>query len=282
MAKDHTVPRFYLNLFAATSTKEVFVRFKGEATRRKPKSTKSLTVEDDAYSVENEDGRDTACDDVNKRFETHTAPLIKSLSANNEPTDDQWRAIWITTSNFLARSRRTRDCVQESLGWAALVVEEMLPVLKENPLPAELVSQFGCTPSQIDALPADLERAAHVLYPLMAAKGTESILLDLRKKRRDLLVVPEGAAFITSDDPALVFVGGAPSMLELRPDFLCQSDVDVFLPLMPNLACLWSDTATGGVIMVEAEEVTSRNEAMWISSYKCVFGCRRAELDALP
>ena len=66
-------------------------------------------------------------------------------------------------------------------------------------------------PQELAAAPAELERAADVLYPLMAARGMEAIALGLREKGCDLLVAPSGAVFITSGtyaDEALAFAQG--------------------------------------------------------------------------
>src|SRR5206468_515711 len=96
-----------------------------------------------------------------------------------------------------------------------------------------------------------------------------------------LLVAPENAAFITSDDPALVYVGGRPAALELRPGFIARSDVEVFLPLRPGLACLWSTAAQEPVRTATVEDVAGRNRDLWTACYRAVFASRRDELDAL-
>jgi hypothetical protein len=275
----HTVPKFYLRLFSATLDHKVYVRERdGTAVRLEP--TKNLTVEDNAYSVFNGNMRDTSCDDVNGRVESRTAPLVKSIT-DKPLTPDQHEEVRLLTANLLARSRQTRDKAKEVADWAGLIVEDMLPTLRKlPPLPPDL-AMFGLSPEDLDAVPGDLARANGVLYPMTAALGTGAIESDLRTKGAALLVAPAGAAFITSDDPALIYVGGRPAALELRPGFIARPDVEVLLPLRPGLACLWSTVAQESVQTATAEDVARRNRDLWTSCYRAVFASRRDELDAL-
>jgi hypothetical protein len=91
-------------------------------------------------------------------------------------------------------------------------------------------------------------------------QGTEPIALSLREKGCVLLITPPGLVFITSDDPALVYVGAQPAMLEVKPGFIERPDVEVFMALKPDMACLWSASSCGRPRVITAEEVARRNQ----------------------
>jgi hypothetical protein len=107
-----TIARFYLNQFSATSDENVFVRERCGLAYG-PKSTKTLTVEENAFAIFNDGERDNSCDDVNSIIETKFAPHLKSLALGRAPTKEEWNAVWALTSNLLARSRKTRDHIKE-------------------------------------------------------------------------------------------------------------------------------------------------------------------------
>ena len=118
----------------------------------------------------------------------------------------------------------------------------------------------------------------------MAAKATETIAIDLRGIACNLLIAPVGTNFITSDDPVIVYIDGQPVTFELRHGFLKPPNVEAYLALSPRIAVLWSAKHDKQLtdMLVAKEEVEKRNRDVWDSSYKCVFGCRRDELEALP
>ena len=147
----HVVPRFYLNLFAATAEKKFYVRPKGQTTLDKLKSTKTQALEEDAFTVFNNGERDMSGDALNKVVEMKTAPFLKSLSPASVPTNEQWQAIWVLTANLLARSRRTRDLLKESIVWAELIATEIVPIMKAGkPLSKQVADLFGMTPELLD------------------------------------------------------------------------------------------------------------------------------------
>jgi hypothetical protein len=258
----HTIARFYLNQFSATSDKKVFVRERGGFAYG-PKSTKTLTVEENAFAIFNDGERDNSCDDVNSIIETKLAPHLKSLALGRTPTKEEWNAVWVLTSNFLARSRKTRDNIKEKIQWAGLIAEDSEPI------------------HGMEGAAADINRAADVLYGVMAAQGTESIALSLKEKGCDILVAPAGSTFITSDDPALVYVEGKPALLQLKPGFIERADVEIFMVLKPDIACLWFAPSSLQVRQIAAEEVARRNQDLYDACYKEVFANQKPVLDAL-
>jgi len=258
----HTIARFYLNQFSATPDKKVFVRERGGLAYG-PKSTKTLTVEDNAFAIFNEGERDNSCDDVNSIIETKFAPHLKSLVPGRTPTKEEWNAVWILTSNFLLRSRRTRDHMKDKIQWAALIVEDSERI-------------FG-----MEGAAADINRAADVLYGITVAKGTKSVALPLREKGCDLLVAPTGSTFITSDDPALVYLEGKPELFELKPGFIERAEVEIFMVLNPTIACLWFTSSSLQVRQATAEDVARRNQDLYHACYKQVFAHQKTLLDAL-
>lgn len=227
----HTIARFYLNLFSATPDKKVFVRERGGIAYG-PKSTKTLTVEENAFAIFTDGVRDNSCDGVNSIIETKLAPHIKSLASDPLPTKEEWIAVWGLTSNFLARSRKTRDYIKEKIQWAGLIAEDSKSI------------------HGIEGAAADFHRAANVLYGVTAAGGTLPIALALKEKGCDLLVAPAGSTFITNDDPALVYCKGKPETMQLNSDFIKSSDTDVFMVLRPDIACLWGKTSNQQVRQV--------------------------------
>jgi hypothetical protein len=258
----HTIARFYLNLFSATPDKKVFVRERGGIAYG-PKSTKTLTVEENAFAIFNDGVRDNSCDGANSIFETKFAPHIKSLSSDRPPTKEEWNAVWGLTSNFLARSRKTRDDIKEKIQWAGLIAEDSEAI------------------HGIKGAAVEIHRAADVLYGVMAAGGTEPIAHSLKEKGCDLLVAPAGSTFITNDDPALVYRQGKPTTMQFNSDFIDSSDTDVFMVLKPNIACLWITNSSLQVRQVTAQEVARRNQDLYNACYKEVFANNRAVLDAL-
>ena len=258
----HTISRFYLNLFSATPEKQVFVRDRGGLAYG-PKSTKTLTVEEHAFAIFNDGERDNSCDEVNRKFEDKFAPHLKSLTLCHTPTKEEWNAVWALTSNFLARSRKTRDNIKEKIQWASLIAEDFKPI------------------HGMKGAAADINRAADVIYGVMAAKGTESIALSLKEKGCDLLVAPAGSTFITSDDPALVYVEGKPALLQPKPGFIECADTEIFMVLKPDIACLWFASSSLQVCQITAEEVARRNQSLYDACYKQVFANRKPVLDAL-
>lgn len=258
----HTIARFYLNRFSATSDKKVFVRERGGFTYG-PKSTKTLTVEENAFAIFNGGERDNSCDDVNSIIETKFAPHLKSLALGRTPTKEEWNAVWVLTSNFLARSRKTRDHMKEKLQLAGLIAEDSEPI------------------HGLEGAAADIQRAAAVLYGVMAAQGTESIALSLKEKGCDLLVAPAGSTFITSDDPALVYVEGKPALLQIKPGFIERAGVEIFMALKPDIACLWFANSSLHVRQITAQEVARRNQDLYDACYKEVFANQKLVLDAL-
>ena len=260
----HTIARFYLNLFSATDDKKVHVRERSGITFG-PKSTKRLTVEENAFAVFNGEERDNSCDDVNTGIETRLAPQIKSLDPGKPVTPEEWFAVWILTANFLARSPVTRDHLKETLQWAGMIAEDAQPLM----------------PPDLESAAADINRAADVLYGVLAAQGTESICLSLREKRCDLLIATDNSVFITSDNPALVYVGGRLARLEVKPGFIERADVEVFMPLKPNMACLWSSGPAAEVRQVSAQEVARRNQDLFNACHAKVFANQESVLDDL-
>lgn len=260
----HTVTRFYLNEFSATVDKKVFVRKRGGSTYG-PVSTEPLTTEDYAFTIFNEGVRDDSCDDVNSRIETRIAGGIKSLTPAREPSPKEWLAVLFLSANLLARSRRTRDAMKESIQWAGYIAEDAATVL----------------PSEMMTAGADINRSADIFYQLVAAKGTEVLISALMTKKCDLLTIPAGAVFVTSDDPAVVYVDGHLGKLELRPGFIERQEVEVFMALKPTMAVHWHTASKCEVREVGQNEVLRRNQDVYQSCYSAAFSNCRNALDAL-
>lgn len=262
--RQHTVPRFYLNGFSATADKRVYVRQR-RGTTYGPVSTRSLAVENHAFTIINEGVPDDSCDGVNTAIETRIARSVQSLSPGKEVTKEEWVALLFLTANLLARSRRTRDSLTESIQWAACIAEDAAPIL----------------PSNLATAPGDINRVAEVLYGLMAAGGTVSLVRALKAKGCDLLTAPAGSGFVTSDDPAIVYVGGQLGMLELRPGFVERQDVEVFIALKPSMAVHWHSPSKCEAREISAEDVARWNQDVYTASYTAAYSNCRASLDAL-
>ncbi len=279
--KQHVVPRFYIAFFHADGDERVWVRIKG-IERVYLKSPTGQGYEEDAYTVMNAGVRDTSCDDANKTIEDWCAPRLATLTATSLPTDEQWQAIFFLTANIVCRSRWTRD---DNL-WKVERVQRVLPkaieVLKTLPPLPESVRHFGLSPDELDDLPGVLSRAAEVQYPLTAALGAEPVAEELKTgKNCDLLIAPAGTTFITSDEPAIILEGGKPVMMKVAPGFLARREVEVYLPLNPNLACLWSPQSRRVMRPVRADEVAAYNRMIWENCYERSFASRRDNLEQL-
>jgi hypothetical protein len=280
----HIVPQFHQKFFETTSDHKIFVRQKGKPTNPDPEPIKRTASEDDAYTVVENGIRDLSGDKLNSLVETKSSPKLKAISAETVLTKEQWEWLILYVANQLARSRRTRDELKDALGWAELIAEDMAPVLKKaKPMPDALAEMFGMKDWSIDEAVADLRRANDTSYRTMATLGTEPIADDLLKMQINLLVAPPGSNFILSDDPAVVYVDGKPVQFKMKVGFLSQEHVEVYLPLKPGIACLFSAKYrhTRNIIQVTKEEVEQRNRDMWVSCYKCIMGQRKEDLDAV-
>jgi hypothetical protein len=275
--KQHVTPKFCIAFFSADG-KNVYVRIKG-IDRIYRKSPASQGYEEDAFTVMNNGERDTSCDEANKAIENWCAPHLACLAANVPPTDNQWRAVFFLTANLISRSRWTRD----HNAWQVERVQKVLPkaikVLKELPPLPEAVRHLDLSQDELDDLPSVLARAVEVQYSLTAALGAEPIAEELKTgKDCDLLAAPPGSAFITSDEPALILDGGKPVMMTLAPGFLARPDVEVYLPLMPGLACLWSQKSSRVTRPITTQDVAGYNRMIWENCYERAFASSESDL----
>jgi Protein of unknown function (DUF4238) len=279
--KQHIVPRFYIAFFHAAGDTKVFVRVKG-IPGVSWKSPKGQGYEEDAFTVTNGNERDTSCDEANKVIENWCAPHLDKLTAGSAPTDDQWRAIFFLTANLLCRSRWTRDNNLGQLERVQKLLPKFIDVLKEMPPLREVVHHMGLSPDDWDEVPSLLERAAKLQYPSTAALGTEAVAEELKfSKDCNLLIAPAGTSFITSDEPPLILEGGRPLMTKVAPGFLARSEIEVFMPLKPEIACLWSAKSSRAVRPVTVEEVVAYNRQIWENCYERAFASRRNDLGLL-
>lgn len=279
--KQHIVPRFYIAYFHAEDDERVFVRIKG-IKGIDPKSPSRQGYEEDAYTVMNAGVRDTSCDEANKRIEGWCSTRLATLTATASPTNEQWQAIFFLTANLICRSRWTRDDNRWKVERVQKVLPKAIEFLKTLPPLPESVRHLGCSPNELDDLPGVLSRVAEVQYPLTAALGTEPVAEELKTgKDCDLLIAPESTTFITSDEPAIILEGGKPVMMKVAPGFLARREVEVYLPLNPNLACLWSPQARKVRRRVTAHDVAAYNRMIWENCYERSFASRRDDLEQL-
>ena len=59
------------------------------------------------------------------------------------------------------------------------------------------------------------------------------------------------------------------------------ADVEIFMVLKPDIACLWFASSSLQVRQITAEEVARRNQDLYDASYKEVFANQKSVLDAL-
>lgn len=136
-------------------------------------------MEDYAFTIWDGGHREDGCDDVNSRIEDWVAKRVTTFARGNPVTKDVGAAIWLLTSNLLARSRRTRDKLKFGAQWAAYIAEDAKSIL----------------PGSLATAGDDINRAADLIYPLVAAKGTEMIALALREKGCDLYFAPADSVY---------------------------------------------------------------------------------------
>jgi hypothetical protein len=127
-----------------------------------------------------------------------------------------------------------------------------------------------------------LDRAAKLQYPMTAALRAVPVAEELKTgKNCDLLIAPPGTAFISSDEPPLILDGGKPVMMKVAQGFLARSEVEVYMPLKPDIACLWSAKSGQAVRQTSASEVAGYNRLIWENCYERAFASRRADLEQL-
>lgn len=279
--KQHVAPQFHIAFFHAEGDTRVFVRKKG-VSDIPLKSPKGQGYEPDAFTVMNGGARDTTCDESNKTVEDWCAPKLAGLTAGPPPTDDQWRAVFYLTANLLCRSRWTRD---EHL-WRMERVQRMLPklteVLKASPPLPEAIRHMGISAEVLDAAAELVDRAAKLLFPMTAALGSVPTAEGLKAgKDCDILIAPAGSAFITSDEPPVILDAGKAVMMEVRPGFLDRRGIEVYMPLKPDIACLWSARSGRSVREISPEEVVRYNQLVWANCYERAFASRRCDLEHL-
>ena len=279
--KQHVVPRFYIALFHADGDARVFVRVRGPGDIAL-KSPSGQGYEEDAFTIMNGEVRDLSCDETNKSVEDCCAPRLAALSATLPPSDDQWRAILLLTANLLCRSRWMRD----NYAWQNERVQRRLPgiidvLANAPPLPGSLRG-MGFSPEELKELPGVLERASHVTYPLVAYGALLGVAEDLKQgKGCDLLIAPSGSRFISSDDPAIILENGKAAIMKITEGFLTRDEVEIYLPLMPTIACLWSSRCSGSTRLVSSEQVSAYNKLIWDNCYERAFASRAEDLEAL-
>jgi hypothetical protein len=128
-----------------------------------------------------------------------------------------------------------------------------------------------------------LQRAIQVQYPFMVARGVQSIAEDLKTgKDCDLLTAPPGAAFISSDEPAVVLENGKAVISTWQQGFLARPEFEVFVALNPGLACVWSRNSRRTSRSLGDPEVRRFNLATWESCYERAFASRKSDLEVLP
>ena len=278
--KQHIVPRFHIAFFNADG-QNVFIRKKG-STSVFSKSPTSQGYERDAFTVMNEGIRDTSYDNANKAVEDYCAPHLARLTASSPPSRDQWQAIFVLTANLICRSRWTRDHIVWGLERVQNVLPKFIEVAKELPPLPEAIRHLGPSPGELDESPSVLKRAAEVLYPLSAALGTEPVAVELKTgKDCDLLVAPSGSTFIFSDEPTLILDSGKPVTMTLRPGFLACSEVEVYMPIKPDLACFWSSKSIRVTRTITPNKVALYNRLIWENCYERAFASRRSDLEQL-
>jgi hypothetical protein len=280
--KQHVAaPQFYIAFFNASGGQNVYVRIKG-IDRIYLKSPASQGYEEDAFTVVTNGQRDTSCDETNKAIENWCAPHLARLGVGSRATDDQWRAIFFLTANLISRSRWARDNNVWQVQRARKLLPKAIKVLKELPPLPEGVRDLGLSADEVDDLPDVLARAADVQYPLIAALGTQAIAEELKTdKDCDLQVAPPGSTFITSDEPALILDSGKPVIMSLAEGFLARSEVEVYLPLKPELACLWSHKSSRATRTITAAEIAGYNRLIWENCYERAFASRKSDLEQL-
>jgi len=62
---------------------------------------------------------------------------------------------------------------------------------------------------------------------------------------------------------------------------LARAEVEVFLPLKPSTACLWSAKSHRMTRTVTAYEVAAYNRLIWENCYERAFASRRSNLEQL-
>ncbi len=278
--KQHVVPRFYLALFS-TPSGEVFVRTAG-LHRASLKSPTGQGYEREAFTISINGARNTVCDNGNQRIEAFCAPRIADLAVDRLPTSDQWRAIFALTANLLSRSRWTRDQYRFQLDRLKPWLPGIIEVMKECPPFPEPFGDCNLSHDGLDGIPADLQAAFDLIYPLTAARGGETIADELKTgKDCDILVAPPSNVFITSDEPTLIFASGKPVTMTLAQGFLARPSVEVFLPLKPGLACFWSPTSSRTIRPITVTEIDGYNQMIWEHRYERAFASERAVLERL-
>lgn len=70
-------------------------------------------------------------------------------------------------------------------------------------------------------------------------------------------------------------------MMKVAQGFLSRSEVEVYIPLKPNIGCLWSAKSDRIVRPISAEEVAAFNRLVWGNCYGRAFASQRGDLERL-
>jgi hypothetical protein len=128
-----------------------------------------------------------------------------------------------------------------------------------------------------------IERASEITYPISQI-FVKDVAEWLASRCCILIKAPPSAEFITSDDPVVIIKadklhdldGGVASLLKTQ-------DLDVLIPLLPTVACVWKSGAPAATLNVVAtdEYCHKVNTMITKSAYQQVYSRSKERLSFL-
>jgi hypothetical protein len=251
----HYVPACYLREWVDAHTpagQEPYVWiFEKGARKGKRKAPSNIFTETDLYTLHLKSGeKDYVIEEALSALESRYAGLFRSKIAKHQPLSAEEHMILCAfVGVMLQRTLRHRDMLARFFDQLIERVEDMEKAHIARPMESDSLESA--------------KRDAHKLTMLTSLPHLTSLL---RQMSIAFLCASGGARFVTSDDPCNLF---NPDLQWQRPigPGLAQKNIQVTLPLSPNIMLCMSWSALRGYIAWERSRVHEANRMVVGHSY---------------
>lgn len=239
-AKQHTIPKFYLNGFADRSldkgdARYVWVYEKGKSEIRKA-STREVAHERDFYDVIRPDGTEdkTALDDALKRLESDASRVFRVLNHDEDPSEEDRITLAVFIATMYLRVPEFRSKVQDKLDHK-IETDQRFADAGEFSKDSSFWKGVGDW-TWFQMLSDTTIKMARILL--------EMKLIRMRSLDRH--------AFVTSDNPVYLNPG------------LLQSDTRLSFPISSRLAllALWDKRSPGLLVASDGDSVSINRQTI--------------------
>lgn len=254
----HLVPQCYLKAWCDPKTppnQEPYVWLhKKDGTEAKRKAPLNILCEPDYYTYQDTKGkRDLSLEDYLSNVEGHFARIRETIYTTNAlPLGEDLHHFCRFVALMENRTKAQRD--------------NMLPYFRE--MHKRTVVQEDAQRIQ-PTLSRQIEPFAKYGHHIMMLESLDSILSFLDRMSKTLLFAEEGASFITSDNPCVLFDEKTYRLPPFwRNPAYGSKSVELTLPLSPRILFLASWADFSGTIPVQADIVEQLNNRTRFNCYE--------------